>query len=489
MTDSRFRERTVNEDHLCDLLQVSRRQLDALERRKGLPPAAGNGPSGRFWAASEIRRWLADTGHRPPSSLRLRWWPDATEPAVFAGSRLMSDGYVTEQTTDVVQWWETSHGSRIAVRWRLLNWAHARPDYSRMAPDADIYLTIGLGWSFEGPDVWERSADTPQDEHETDWQELARVLGRPAPFWPDAVRDPELIHEWRPGVAAEQTLAHVPVDVDALLRMSALYPVGHPVQTTMHGYARVILSRESDVVDRNLLDRAIESGALTSDMITLAATRIDAPSASIQDIPETTRRIGWREVLDRADRLAEKCVRAVMEWNGGADLPHSYMVEIDRTGAGKEFLARLIPAPRRAAFAVLDRRRECTPMIDPLTDTPVAVPADPDGRICALAPRRLPTTSPLAALVLDDPIWIRTQDGNLFPAPYDHAYGLSWGYSGTGPVTLAKLITSLLRDITSYGAQPPTDVAPPSALLELLTQPWPHGTVITRAQLDDATRR
>lgn len=35
---------------------------------------------------------------------------------------------------------------------------------------------------------------------------------------------------------------------------------------------------------------------------------------------------------------------------------------------------------------------------------------------------------------------IRTDDDNLYPAPYHSSYGPSWGYGGTGPATLAALI-------------------------------------------------
>lgn len=43
---------------------------------------------------------------------------------------------------------------------------------------------------------------------------------------------------------------------------------------------------------------------------------------------------------------------------------------------------------------------------------------------------------------------MRTQDGTLYPAPYNHVRGLSWGYGGGGPTTLAALVYALLADIT-----------------------------------------
>jgi len=43
----------------------------------------------------------------------------------------------------------------------------------------------------------------------------------------------------------------------------------------------------------------------------------------------------------------------------------------------------------------------------------------------AAIPRRLYTESPLAEVILDDPIWVRTQDGKLYPAPKHSYYGIS----------------------------------------------------------------
>jgi hypothetical protein len=170
----------------------------------------------------------------------------------------------------------------------------------------------------------------------------------------------------------------------------------------------------------------------------------------------------------------------------GEDLAHAHTIGISRTSCGLEFLSRLEQSPRRAMFAILDPEHQATPMVDPLTDTPVAVPSDEGKRICASAPTRLPTTSPLAELILEDPIWIRTADCNLYPAPYHSYYGLSWGYGGTGPATLATLIAQLLNDITAYGADPFDDVEVSDGLLQLVQHDWPAGTVLTRAQLEAA---
>lgn len=113
----------------------------------------------------------------------------------------------------------------------------------------------------------------------------------------------------------------------------------------------------------------------------------------------------------------------------------------------------------------------------------VAVPADDHFEIRALAPQRLPT-SPLAELILEDPIWVRTQDGTLYPAPYNHHSGLNWSYGGTGTATLAALAHTLLADITTEGAR--SSDSAPDGLHQLFRRDWPPSTVLTRAQLEAA---
>lgn len=87
---------------------------------------------------------------------------------------------------------------------------------------------------------------------------------------------------------------------------------------------------------------------------------------------------------------------------------------------------------------------------------------------------------------MDDPIWIRTADGTIYPAPQSAGFGPSWGYTGSGPGTLALLIDTLLTDIT---APAPDDINGAPESLELLTQRrLPRSTVLTREQLEAARR-
>jgi hypothetical protein len=210
------------------------------------------------------------------------------------------------------------------------------------------------------------------------------------------------------------------------------------------------------------------------------------PEVSLADLDETVRRAGWLEILDRRDHLAARCVRQMMAWNGGSDFPSSNPASIDlKSRFALEWERRLVPAPRTALTEVLDPEHSAIAVLmDPETDAPVIRKVG--GRLLAAIPQRLPTTSPLAELILEQPIWVRTEDGTLYPAPRHHYFGLSWGYSGSGPGSLALLAHRLLEDIAAPGADSTNGAAP--GLEELMLTKWPIGTVLTRSQLEAARR-
>jgi hypothetical protein len=354
---------------------------------------------------------------------------------------------------------------------------------------SDAYLVVGWDWGSSGPAIWAHTGAQPAAERsEIGWPDLARVLGRPAPFWPDRLRKADLILAWRPGDLLVRDVAVPAVDVEPLTRMALLYPPEHLAHRAMIATAQLISNRSdaSDSSDLSILSERLHSdwGLHESDIVLAAA-----PASNVAlDLPEQDQavtRAGWLEVLGRADRLAEQCVRVLREWDGGRLWPYSQVITITRSDAGREFLARLDPAAERTAvFVAIDRDHVLVPMIDPATDIPVAVPADEHGEARALAPQRLPTTSPLAEVILDHPIWIRTADGTLYPAPLDRHAGLNWGYGGTGPGTLAALVYRLLVDITAPAARS-IDQAP-DGLTRLFQRKMPAGTVLTRQQLEAA---
>ncbi len=249
MTSSPLFVHKIHEDRLCKLLEVDAKGLAKLMRRRGLPAPADSDEYGPFWSITTVRGWITATGYRPLQSLLLGWWPDADRPADYWGAEPVRYLRTDPAPAAVLQHWRTSSGAAVVVCWPMPGHVHVGHYLREWAADAHAYLTIGTGWGIYGPDVWARRGDqTSGDGADIEWADLARVLGQPAPFWLDRLRDPDLITTWKPGDPPVRHHGVPGVDIDPLLRMAVLYPVGHPVHKTMIHYAQVIQSK-SDATD------------------------------------------------------------------------------------------------------------------------------------------------------------------------------------------------------------------------------------------------
>ncbi|MCA1676199.1 MAG: hypothetical protein LC799_29835, partial [Actinobacteria bacterium] len=321
------------------------------------------------------------------------------------------------------------------------------------------------------------------------WLDLVRVLGQPAPYWPYQLRIPKLMAAWEPGAPPVTYAAISDVDNTPLLRLATALPQDSPAHKVLLHLASVIQLGSTNGALRDLevlaerQRRGIVSGRLRSAIMVVAARPMRFPEFSNETLDEQHRRAGWLEVLARTDQLSAECVRIADTWDGGKKLPFSNSEIIDPTTEyGAEWAARLEPMERTAEFAIIDPDR-CATLTDPATDAPVVRRSD--DLLVTLVPQRLAATTPLAEVILDSPIWVRTKDGTLYPAPKDSYYGLSWGeYGGSGPGSLALLIHRLLDDITAPGADG-TDGAP-VGLEKLIETDWPRGPVLTRRQLETA---
>jgi len=251
----------------------------------------------------------------------------------------------------------------------------------------------------------------------------------------------------------------------------------HLAQVTQHR------SHTSAVQDLEILDEHVERTSMDNPVV-IAARPIPVPDVENDELAESTWRAGWMEILGRTDQLAVECVREVTRWDGGAGFPYSQIERFNPTATphGAEWAARLEPTVRTAAFELIDSDGRGQALIDPATDAPAVLL--PNGEIKTAVPQRLATISPLAELILDDPIWVRVEDGTLYLAPKHHYFGLSWGYGGSGPGSLALLIHRLLDDITAPAADHVNGAA--EGLEKLTQRDWPAGTVLTRVQLEAA---
>ncbi len=468
----------LNLDGCARLLHLRPGQLRRSARDRQFPSPAGT-ERGASWRKDDILRWAAATSPDLAAQVPLRYWPDAAEPAEYLGASANDDA--------VVMTWQTESGT-IAVVWNFVDpiMVHL-PDYVRRVNGATIVVNVDPDFGIDGPGVRAINTAIPdKEQYSLRWSDMSRVLGQPMPYWPLALRIPELICAWKPGAAPITAPTQPDIDTTALLRMAATLESEHPAHRTLLNLARVAHHRTtaSALQDLKILHESITRDSGPDVPTAIAAIPLPAPEASREDLDSTTRRAGWLEVLGRSDTLSMQCVREVRAWDGGKDFPFSNPEEVDPTAPpGSEWAQRLKPIQRTAAFELIDYQGEGETLTDPATDAPAV--RKTNGQLVAAIPQRLPATRPLAALILArDLIWVRTQDGTLYPAPKHPSFGLSWGYGGSGPAALAALIDCLLDDINAAAPALPYD-APEG--LQILTQTkWPAGTTLTREQLETA---
>ncbi|HEX4099559.1 MAG TPA: hypothetical protein VHY21_03320 [Pseudonocardiaceae bacterium] len=429
-------------------------------------------------------RWAASTHPELIRRIPIRCWPDAKNPAIYYGAREIEDA--------TVQTWRTDPGT-VCVVW-------SRPPLSELSlrdvaaqlPDADALIQVQSDFDIFGPRLSTARPDnlTEHNDFGMRWADLARILGQPVPYWPYMLRISLLIVDWKPG-APPATYPTIPeIDTTPLLRLAATLTDGSPAQDVLLHLARVAQYRSTTGALgalRTLAEceqRSIRYGRHNGDVTVVAAHPLWVPETDRESVSEERRRGGWLEIRARNDGLAAECVRIVDMWDHHRDFPSSNPEWIDPTTEyGAEWAARLEPVERNAAFATIDRDGRCETLIDP--ETEALVVREPDGFLLATIPQSVPNFTSLAEVIFDRPIWVRTEDGTLYPAPKDSYWGLNYGYpGGAGPGALALLIYRLLDDINARGADNATGA--PAGLEELTQIKWPRGTVFTRAQLEAA---
>lgn len=467
----------LNLEQCADLLGIERGELRA-HIGSLAQHAAGRDRLGRpFWHLEDVHRWAVQTLPATADRIPVTFWPKAAAPARYLGARAIG-------TAAAAVGWATQCGD-LWLAWDYpSDLRRTFPAALSLFPSAAAIMVIGGDFGLTGPAVWAILPGSPDEPHyETQWRHLSDVLGQPVPYWPFPLRIPERVQAWRPGLAAAVVAARPLLDVGPLLRLAAIVEQGSPAQRVLVNFAQTLQSRASADA---LQDLKIMYGNTEPRTAVVAATPLEVPEVSADDLDESVRRAGWLDILARRDDLAALCARELIMWDGGSDFPASNPESVASDSAyGHEWAQRLVPALRTAAIELLDPDQSAAEvLVDPETDAPVI--REHDGSLHAAIPQRLPAVSPLAELILDNPVWVRTEDGTLYPAPKDHYFGLNWGYPGSGPGALAVLADRLLDDINAVAAD--TITGAPPGLERLMEHDWPRGTVLTRAQLEKAQR-
>lgn len=446
---------------------------------------AGTDERGPFWYLEEVYRWAAASGEqRLVRAAPLRAWPTAEQPAEYWGTR--------ELQGCVVQFWDTTAGM-IAVMWTVAGqWHKSAHDILDELPEVDVLVRVQSDFGIDGPGLStvQRRGPDEWDDFGMRWHDLSRILGQPAPYWPYMLRIARLITDWKPGAAAVTYPTIPEVDTTPLLRLAATMPPDSPTYQALLHLVTVTQERSTTgaISDLEILAQCLarvgHREAPPEETTAVAAVPLPVPEPVDEDrLDLAVIRAGWMDVLNRTDQLAAECVVEAAKWDGGSFFPHASVEEVDPASQyGAEWCARLEPVVERKAvyWRLGDGDREA--FVDPECDAPVV--RKDNGKLLVAVPQRLPTTEPLTEVILDTPIWVRTEDGTLYPAPRNEYFGLSWGYGGSGPGSLALLIHRLLVDTTAPGAD---DInGAPDGLEELTQLDWPHGTVLSREVLEAA---
>jgi hypothetical protein len=463
---------------IAGLLGVSRPRVWQLRKQPGFPAPSGTDEKGRdYWWESVILRWAAGSG-RLADRAPLLFRPVEPGPAArYFGVEVVRG--------DAVLSWDTQLG-RVCMDFPGPGHGYNR----RPAPeslDADAVVTVRWTENPAGPDLEARDAAHPEREYRPAWTDLARILGTPAPWWPVGLRRPADMSLWRPG-ARPAVIRTIPdVDTTPLLQLAAVEPASSSAHATLIHLARHIQARSDKWVWHDVED--IDDWG-DRDAITIAGTPAPA-SEEPEELDEAVRRDGWLQILAQTDSLAIQCVQVALDNDGGRDFPFSSLAELRPDDGGElaaEFTARLEPCERSAAFALFADDMVAETWTDPQTGLPVA--RSRGGILRAAVPQRLPATAPLAEVTLDHgyKVWIRTADGKLWLAPEQSGTGLSWGYSGGGPLALAILLGLLLDDINAAAPHGYRGYPQPPGLLAGTEGGWRTGCSLTRADLEAARR-
>ncbi|MET9314332.1 helix-turn-helix domain-containing protein [Kribbella sp. NPDC003505] len=469
------------------VLGVSRPRVWQLRKRDDFPEPAGRDGGRDYYYETAILRWAAQAGRDLQGRAPLLFQrPDDGRVSRFENA-LVSSG-------NTVLIWDTSLG-----RLGLIYPSYAvsgLPDQRlvrRVLDDTrqlDAAVVVRDGYDAYGPELIAVDTQTPDREYSPNWEDLAEIFGSPVPWWPTALRKPKEVIRWRPGAKQVTSAPLNDVDVDVFSNAALDEPADSPIARTLTAFTRE-MRRGSRRLCEHDVALVSECLAYQNGHLQIAAMPIQADDTEAE-VPEVVRRAAWIEMLKRTDMTAHDCVREMIAWNGGADFPYAAITSInpheDKSAA--EWVRSLEPGDSEmAAYALFDDADQALAhLVDPRTDVPVVQFDDEDQPYKVAAPIRLPARSALIEIILgaNNNIWIRTEDGELYPAPHRWGAGLSYGYSGGGPSNLAILIEHLLDDIAA--AAPVGNEEFNRDLLALIARDWPEGTVLTRTQLTSALK-
>lgn len=437
------------------------------------------------------------------SEQRVLTRPAPGEPGKFGGARAVGDYVILSWVTanGTVGWAHSLRSGNSAAR-RLADavygqfWDHMHEVYAALVlPQAAVNLDMAP--RLYAIDLYPDCRLS--DSYEVSWRQLAAVLGTRPPWFHPALRDRDTISGWKPGDPSAIVPAnHIELPARALIELAADEPDGSPAAAVCLWLARHLRRRDAKDAQEAIDEVRAAATDPGSDCAYVHIAATPAPLLRLEDNEpdEMVRRAGWAQIVERRDVLAAAVAETVLRWDGGKAWPVGEPAVFDPAScpAAAEWTARLRPAPAGQPPTVLERHLlENVKSVDHgelLYDDASGCAAvrrtDHLGEVTVYAcvPQRISTLAPLSEVTLSgDTVWIRTSDGGLWLAPSLPGRGLSWGYSGNGPHTLAALLDRLLDDITGPPISTYHDDPPPGLESLMEATPQEGTTTYNRAQL------
>ncbi|MFJ4554490.1 hypothetical protein ACIP4Q_00125 [Streptomyces massasporeus] len=417
------------------------------------------------WSGQEFARWLARTHPSAAGRVPLLLRPVGPGTPRYLDGRYHGPDDIGFGREHFAGLWKTGAGV-VAIVY-LGSAAFAPRDVLEVHEEAAAAVVVQHDYGLYAPALEAVDRARPDVPYEPMWSELAAHAGTQVPWWPSELRRPAHMTAWRPGDVP------VPVEVvtwpswEPLYELAGTEPVGSPVRGAcftigheMRARAAAAVRHEVDEILENLGEfRGSTDETATREraaMVLPAVPDTDDPGLP-ETVPSDVVALGLAKLCERTDDQAVECLEQVSMWSG-SDLPFGGSFTITRSDVsrpGAEWINRLRPVRPTAIHQIWveDGDPVVGNFIDPVTGSPVVAfkgrYASREPREISYlgrAPKQLPAGSVLKELILDGPIWVRTTDGVLYPAPRMDAPGLSWGYSGTGPTTLAQCVGRLLDD-------------------------------------------
>lgn len=436
---------------------------------------------------------------------RVLLQPPPSRPARFRAPQVV-DEYVIHE-------WDTAYGTIGWAHHVLYNgtsaftlsdavygqfWEHWHEAYSALVIPAGG-LSLDLAPRLQAIDL--HPGGVRSDTYDVTWEQVAGILGTRPPWWHWALRDKAAMLAWKPGdPPAIVAPDHLDVPARAPLELAADEPEGSPVAAACLWLARIARERAGEEARDDIGRTRAEARKEGSDCayVHVAAVPADPRRPDVASPGETVMRAAWAEITGRRDTLAWEVARLAQRWDGGRTWPAGETAEFtpDSSPAAAEWTAGLQSVPADQPPTVLERLLlEHVRSVDQgelLHDETSGFPAvrrtDHLGTVTVFAsvPQRIASASELAEVTFGGrTVWIRTKDGRLWLAPEVAGSGLSWGYSGGGPVALAQLLDRLLDDITAPPVLPADRAGQLNeGLFDLVrSAPQDDVTVYNRAQL------